>query len=1014
MRLTQLQRIQQINHQYQKREYQRSWKTTVTLLAASVGLGATLLTLPAAAATDPSQSVATPSTETVGQTSGTTLTKATVLTSSATSTSQAESAASYGGSTSSTSTADSSASTETETTAASGALSGTTSGTETGTSTSTVTGTSAASAAPTSSTAAPASSATSGTSISTTTTVTVGSSEAGSNATSSTTSTATSGTASQADTPTTSEAVPDTTVVQFGDPGIQAEVMNSIKAISPVTVGMLRNFNGTINIGTMNVPLALSGNLEGMQYLQYLPSTSLIKFYVTLPHPDVDLTPLQPDRFSELSIWCKDLSAVNLAPLTKIDPVTLSWVQFAGTDQGGMADYQTNANGMTNAQLAELAPWLTAIDNTRTSSIFNLSLGNNSITDFSPLSGFTRSAYLGVLGQRVNANEQPVNMVIGQPAVFTALPIIGLQGESLTSHYYSTISGSPTGATTVTPTPLTALGDGRFEIPTAYPTVSGANWFSYGIPGYTMAVTAENVNQAFMSVSYPNGVSINYDVAIYQPANWLTAPELNVRYLDGTTGEAIQPATKLQGTKIGEAYDLTDQTAIDGYRLDPTRSSALTGTYTQDPQALTYTYEREPAGGITVKYETLFGKELAPSTTISGYVGDAYTAKPASVAGYTVNRTLTGSLPESGQLGLTAGTITYLYTPNTLSRTVEYVDTVTNTVLSTDTVTGLFDSASSYSPEQTINDYVSRGYQLTSSDVPTGSALLSDPAADLTYRVDFTHQTLSIDSDSTIIPKDVIIERTVTRTINYQDAEGQPIGTPVVQSVTFERTATRDLVTDDVTYDDWQPTSSAQLAAVTSPLYPNTLPSQVIVPEKLVTADSPDETLTITYKDSTPGSGDENDTPDSADTSEAPGSSAATGGSVGSETPGSSAAPENPVDSGAAAGDSSSAPSGSTPAAGSDSTSGESGSAAAGSQPLGGQSSASGATSGGTSPANSAVTGLQSAAVPVKPAQSSATPQSALPQTNEQAPVATSLIGIVLLALAAGFANLKQWLRRRF
>lgn len=438
---------------------------------------------------------------------------------------------------------------------------------------------------------------------------------------------------------TSSSVVPDTTIVTFGDTGIASAVQTALGTTGPVTVGELRNYQQPVlSIGTDNNILTVTGSLRGMQYLQYLPAKTTVQLVTKYLNPDIDLTPLIPVRFSEIGVMIQNMAAVNLAPLLKTDPSQINEIQLISSVIADNSDYQKNSEGLTNAQLAELGPWLTAIDENAMNKSFNFNEG--SLTDFSPLSGFTKMAYIVAVGQRVNV-AQPVNLVTGQPAVFTPIPIIGLQGESLTSKYEVTWNGANPAAAGPSQTALTKLADGRFEIPTAYQAVPNADWFTYGFHG----LVNFNGNRAdFIQAKYPNNITLRYDSMIYQLANWQTAPQVYIRYINPATKQVIQPYTINPGTTIGSSYDFKKLTELANYRFLPATSSSPTGTYTQDPQYLTFNFAKVPvsAGGLTVKYVDPVGQEIAPSTTLTGQVGDVYTSAPIAVTNY-VYRQLTST-----------------------------------------------------------------------------------------------------------------------------------------------------------------------------------------------------------------------------------------------------------------------------------------------------------------------------------------------------------------------------------
>ncbi|WP_318765925.1 MucBP domain-containing protein [Lactiplantibacillus carotarum] len=844
MRLKQLQTIQTIKHQYQWRPQKYSWRLALILLAGSASLGSSLLSQPVAASTTTSVSsssvtVASASAPVATSPTSSTMGVSVTSTASAATPSSAEtvSATTVASSApaSATGTSADAGSTAVTASAATSNASAATSQTTSTTSASTQNGVgfvmpSLGASKPSSAVTAVSADSTGATPATT------------SAATSATSATTTSNAAAATDIAT----LPDSTVVAFGDPGITSAIQTDMNLTGPITLGDIRHFQGPLNIGTLGTSIPVTGTLAGMQYLQALPATSLIVFNTSYTNPNVDLTPLIPDHFSAISLAVHDMAAVNLAPLTQIDPTSITTLQLIGSLKSDFTDYQNNPQGLDNAQLAQLGPWLTAIDNAGKSP--NFAFSDNSLTDFSPLSGFTKPGLVTALGQRVNYDTTPVNFVVGQPGQFTPLPLVGMNGESLSSHYQSTLSGQPTVASMTTPVEqyLVSLPNGQFEIPTAYPTVTGANWFAYGLEGYYNFTQYDQMATNFVHLNYPNGVLFEYDGMVYQPANWLTTPEVFIRYLD-QNGTAIQPPILVRGLTIGAPYDLTPNSQITGYQLELDKSSALQGKYTQDPQYLTFSYQREVAGGITVNYQTADGQALAPSTVLTGFVGAPYTSLAPVITGYQTPLVSAGSATASGTLPLAATTVTYVYAPVTLQRTVQYVDTTTGKTLASVALTGQYQQLATYDPVATISAYEDQGYQLVNSDYPMSSAVFSAPLPTDTYQILLKHRVETILAAAPT--SSLVLQQPVNRTIRYQAVDGTPVAAPVVETVVFTRSATVDQVTGAVTYGPWllNGATQPQFAAVASPTLPELRANQLMITSAPVTPTTENQQMIVTY-----------------------------------------------------------------------------------------------------------------------------------------------------------------------
>ncbi|MDQ7938242.1 MucBP domain-containing protein [Lactiplantibacillus sp. WILCCON 0030] len=532
------------------------------------------------------------------------------------------------------------------------------------------------------------------------------------------------------------------------------------------------------------------------------------------------------------------MSEANLEPLTQIDPSTISFVNLASVFRGG--GYQHNPNGLTNAQLAQLAPWLTAIDNNDLTSK-RMDFSDGSLTDLSSLRDFKKPVYIIVGGQSIDVS-QPVPMVIGQPADFTATPLTGIEGENLTSRYATTWSGSEVTATQLMKqTPLVSLGNGEFEIPTVY---NNGNWFSYGLHG--VPYTAAN-STGYIGITYPDGVQFVYDVMVYQAVNWEIAPSVTLNFVD----QADQPiATAMTKTspKIGDSYDFSNLARVAGYTFLPKASSTTTGHYMQAPQTLSFVFEKAvPAGGITVNYVDPDGKIIAPATMIKGNVGDPYTTTPATVAHYTYRQVLPTSTPATGTLALAAGTVTYEYVPDAVNRIINYVDTTTGKTLTSTTLTGAYQSAAQNPTLAAIQGYEAAGYRLVSNDFPATGSVFDSATLTKTYTVALAHRIDQLKVGDTL-PTGMSLSHPVTRTITYHYADGQTAAPSVTQQVMFTRTATIDRVTAATTYSNWTAMGAASLPAVPSPMITGYQPDLAQINTMPVTATSADSTETVVYR----------------------------------------------------------------------------------------------------------------------------------------------------------------------
>ncbi|HBI1695026.1 TPA: MucBP domain-containing protein, partial [Enterococcus faecalis] len=63
------------------------------------------------------------------------------------------------------------------------------------------------------------------------------------------------------------------------------------------------------------------------------------------------------------------------------------------------------------------------------------------------------------------------------------------------------------------------------------------------------------------------------------------------------------------------------------------KPSNATGTYKEETQTVTYVYKRQQ-GAVQVKYVDEQGREVAPTETLTGNVGEKYETQAKEIPGY--------------------------------------------------------------------------------------------------------------------------------------------------------------------------------------------------------------------------------------------------------------------------------------------------------------------------------------------------------------------------------------------
>ena len=158
------------------------------------------------------------------------------------------------------------------------------------------------------------------------------------------------------------------------------------------------------------------------------------------------------------------------------------------------------------------------------------------------------------------------------------------------------------------------------------------------------------------------------------------AADITVHFQD-ETGKPIAPESTISGVfseqKIIQPQDISGYTPI-RYQIDHNGISHHPGSVpivlNNQPQAITFYYNREKVSNVIVHYQDTAGKKVAPDEILSGFVNDQQTAPALKLPGYTVKlKDFNGSHIDT-DLNATAITLkqkpqelTYIYTKNILS-----------------------------------------------------------------------------------------------------------------------------------------------------------------------------------------------------------------------------------------------------------------------------------------------------------------------------------------------------------
>ncbi|MBC1419089.1 MucBP domain-containing protein [Listeria fleischmannii] len=141
------------------------------------------------------------------------------------------------------------------------------------------------------------------------------------------------------------------------------------------------------------------------------------------------------------------------------------------------------------------------------------------------------------------------------------------------------------------------------------------------------------------------------------PYEVVEAGPVTVRYVN-TSGEVIAPERTLTG-EYSQSF-MAEAVSIPTYALTE-RTSTMSGVYTEEPQTMTFVYDKAEAAPITVTYESLRGKTLRPAKTLTGKLDEAYQLEVPQISGYTLQaapKNQSGNFTEEPQ------TVRFVYQAN--------------------------------------------------------------------------------------------------------------------------------------------------------------------------------------------------------------------------------------------------------------------------------------------------------------------------------------------------------------
>ncbi|KRM02666.1 hypothetical protein FC60_GL001677 [Limosilactobacillus gastricus DSM 16045] len=429
---------------------------------------------------------------------------------------------------------------------------------------------------------------------------------------------------------------------------------------------------------------------------------------------------------------------------------------------------------------------------------------------------------------------------------------------------------NPDGSQTTTSQPVELTRTVTTDLVTNQQTIgdwTSGQWSAYLTPtikGYTPS-QSEVDSSTVDGTTQDQIVNISYtadpQTAIVKIFDETTGVELGQRELNGTTGAKIDftSSNNQLAYYLAHGYQLANDNSVitdnaitpANYNNDPDDVQTFTinlvhaSQISQESKIITRTITIIKPDGTSDTLEqpiTLTRQVETDQVTGDQTYGDWSTDEwPAFVVpvvdGYTPSQ---ASVARENVDGDTNNqTVTITYQPNTQVATVELIDQTSGKTLQSLNLTGNSDSAIDFADANTLlTEYLKQGYQLANQNPQLTNGLLTptnydhDDTVDQDFKVYLVHQTSQSEES-----------KTITRTIRIHKPDQT---TEVIeQPVTLKRTITTDQVTGDQSFSAW---STADWEQYQLPTVNGYRPSQVMIDSAVVTGDSSDQTIDVTYQ----------------------------------------------------------------------------------------------------------------------------------------------------------------------
>ena len=245
----------------------------------------------------------------------------------------------------------------------------------------------------------------------------------------------------------------------------------------------------------------------------------------------------------------------------------------------------------------------------------------------------------------------------------------------------------------------------------------------------------------------------------------------------------------------------------------------------------------------TLAKQVDFGKDAHPAWT----TGEWTSYDVPTIPGYTVSQSQVAKEAVTGET--TDQTVNITYTANDGTQTIVYQDE-DGTPVHTTTVNG--------KTGQTVKvpNEVPTGWHIVNGKVPSEITFGPNGTPQTVVTIDHSHVTVTSDTPKTTDDKlpdnpdktyptgvsETDLNKTVTRTIKVTTPDGQT--KTIAQTAKLTRTADVDEVTGEVKYSDW---TTGEWANYVAPSVPGYTASRPYIAGQLVTGETTDQTIEITY-----------------------------------------------------------------------------------------------------------------------------------------------------------------------